>query len=251
MSLRAYIHKLENEKKLLRVSQTVSKALEMAAILKQCEPNPVLFEKVQESGFPVIGNLFCSKADLADYFGIQVSEIIPLLLSAIQNRSPSRSSPTQPARKWFMTTPTWICCPFCSTATRMAALISVRVWCWRTIRCMGRMRISTVACSFQRQKWQCGWSVTGILTAICGDQKAVDVAICIGNAPNILVAAATSVDLGVNELEIAHALEPFDVVRAKTSNLLIPAETEFVYRRHHLPGQDPCRRTVCGSDGNL
>jgi len=37
------------------------------------------------------------------------------------------------------------------------------------------------------------------------DQQAVDVAICIGNAPNVLVAAATSVELGVNELEIANA----------------------------------------------
>ncbi len=60
------------------------------------------------------------------------------------------------------------------------------------------------------------------------DLKAVDVAICIGNAPNILAAAATSVDLGVDELSIANALEPFQVVRAKTSDLLIPAETEFV-----------------------
>jgi UbiD family decarboxylase len=60
------------------------------------------------------------------------------------------------------------------------------------------------------------------------DQKVIDVAICVGNAPNILLAAATSVDLGINEVEIANALEPFDVVKAKTSDLLIPAETEFV-----------------------
>ena len=44
----------------------------------------------------------------------------------------------------------------------------------------------------------------------------------------MLAAAATSVDLGVNELEIANALEPLQVVRALTSDLLIPAETEFV-----------------------
>src|SRR5512143_3575375 len=60
------------------------------------------------------------------------------------------------------------------------------------------------------------------------DLRQVDVAICIGNAPNILAAAATSVDLGVNELEIANALEPFQVVQAKTSDILIPAQTEFV-----------------------
>jgi UbiD family decarboxylase len=56
----------------------------------------------------------------------------------------------------------------------------------------------------------------------------VDVAICIGNPPNVLAAAATSVDLGVDELEIANALEPMQVVKAVTSDILVPAETEFV-----------------------
>lgn len=51
MPLRAYIHKLENEKKLIRVGQPVTKNLEMAGILKECEPNPVLFEKVQNQNF--------------------------------------------------------------------------------------------------------------------------------------------------------------------------------------------------------
>jgi UbiD family decarboxylase len=60
------------------------------------------------------------------------------------------------------------------------------------------------------------------------DLKQVDVAICIGNAPNVLAAAATSVDLGVNELDIANALEPLQVVKAVTSDILVPAETEFV-----------------------
>jgi UbiD family decarboxylase len=36
------------------------------------------------------------------------------------------------------------------------------------------------------------------------------------------------VDIGINELEIANALEPLKVVRAKTVDVLIPAECEFV-----------------------
>ena len=70
----------------------------------------------------------------------------------------------------------------------------------------------------------------------------VDVAVCVGNAANILVAAATSVDIEVDELWIANSLEPLEVVRAKTVDLLIPAEAEFVvegtvYRdRRHAEG---------------
>jgi UbiD family decarboxylase len=60
------------------------------------------------------------------------------------------------------------------------------------------------------------------------DQKEIDIAVCIGNSPNVLVAAATSVDIGIDELEIANALEPLDVVQATSVDLLIPAEAEIV-----------------------
>jgi UbiD family decarboxylase len=70
----------------------------------------------------------------------------------------------------------------------------------------------------------------------------LDVAVCIGLPPNILAAAATSVAIGVDELTIANALEPFAVVPAKTVDALVPAEAEFViegtvYRdRRHTEG---------------
>ena len=58
--------------------------------------------------------------------------------------------------------------------------------------------------------------------------KELRVAVCIGNTPNILLAAATSVALGQNELEIANTLEPFGVTKAQTFDAWIPAEAEFV-----------------------
>jgi 2,5-furandicarboxylate decarboxylase 1 len=60
------------------------------------------------------------------------------------------------------------------------------------------------------------------------DVKELDVAICIGNSLNVLAAAATSVEIGVDEMEIANALEPVQVVQAKTVDVVVPAETEFV-----------------------
>jgi 4-hydroxy-3-polyprenylbenzoate decarboxylase len=62
----------------------------------------------------------------------------------------------------------------------------------------------------------------------------LDVAVCVGVPPEVLLAAATSVGLGVDELEIANALStrclkrPFNLVHAKTVDLNIPAEAEFV-----------------------
>jgi UbiD family decarboxylase len=60
------------------------------------------------------------------------------------------------------------------------------------------------------------------------DLKQVDVAVCVGCPPNVLAAAATSVEMGVDELEIANALEPLPVVHARTVDVFVPAEAEFI-----------------------
>lgn len=60
------------------------------------------------------------------------------------------------------------------------------------------------------------------------DQQEMDVAICIGNGPNVLLAAATSVERGRDELEIANTLEALEVTRAENSDLWIPADCEIV-----------------------
>jgi UbiD family decarboxylase len=70
----------------------------------------------------------------------------------------------------------------------------------------------------------------------------VDVAVCVGNSPAVLAAAATSVAIGINELEIASALEPLRVAKARTVDVLVPADCEFVlegtvyFDRRHAEG---------------
>jgi UbiD family decarboxylase len=76
----------------------------------------------------------------------------------------------------------------------------------------------------------------------------LDVAVCIGVPPSVLVAAATSVGLGMDEAKIANALstlylgEPVNLVQAKTVDLLVPADAEIVlegkvhYDKRHAEG---------------
>jgi len=56
----------------------------------------------------------------------------------------------------------------------------------------------------------------------------LDVAVCIGLPPSILLSAAISPALGVNELEIANTLHKLNLVKCKTNDLMIPADTEIV-----------------------
>jgi len=56
----------------------------------------------------------------------------------------------------------------------------------------------------------------------------LDIAICIGNSTAVLLAAATSLPKGVDELGMANALEKTELVKCKTVNLEVPKECEIV-----------------------
>ncbi|NTU63572.1 MAG: hypothetical protein HGB05_09240, partial [Chloroflexi bacterium] len=88
MPLRDYLRKLDERGDLIKVSAPISQTYEIAGVLKQLEPKPVMFECVTESTFRAMGNLFCDKASFADYFNIKVNKLIPFLARAIDQRRP-------------------------------------------------------------------------------------------------------------------------------------------------------------------
>lgn len=228
MSLRDNLHQLESQRRLVRVATPVSKTFEIAGVLKRLEPQPVLFEHVKESAFPVVGNLFCSKAAFADYFGIRPAEIIPFLTAAIENRRPPEVTGDAPCQEVIDLHPDLDRLPILFHCEQDGGnYISSGV-------VLARHPVYGQNADFHRcmQFSKTEMAVRVVrgrhFDRFLRDLGQVDVAICIGNAPNILAAAATSVELGVNELEIANAMQPFRVVKAVTSDLLVPAESEFV-----------------------
>lgn len=228
MTLREYIQKLDVQNNLCHIQKPISKTLEISGFLKQMEPAPVFFHQVCESQFPVIGNLFCSKKGFADYFNIKVSEIIPFLASAIQNPKKCEITTNAPCQEVILDDPDLDLLPILFHCHRDGGnyISSGIVIAGHPVhgqnadfhRCMQISKTSMAMRVVRNRHFD----------QFLRDRQAVDVAICIGNAPNVLAAAATSVALGVNELEIANALEPLQLTKAKTSNLLIPADSEFV-----------------------
>lgn len=228
MSLRDFLYSLDSQRRLVRVESPVSKTFEIAGLLKHLEPRPALFERVKESAFPVVGNLFCSKAAFADYFGIRPAEIIPFLTAAIENRCPPEVTRDAPCQEVVDLHPDLDRLPILFHCEQDGGnYISSGV-------VLARHPVYGQNADFHRcmQFSKTEMAVRVVrgrhFDRFLRDLGQVDVAICIGNAPNILAAAATSVELGVNELEIANAMQPFRVVKAVTSDLLVPAESEFV-----------------------
>ncbi|MGD0004795.1 MAG: UbiD family decarboxylase [Anaerolineaceae bacterium] len=228
MSFRNYLHNLEAQGRLAVIQEPISKIYEIAGVLKQLEPQAAQFERVTKSDFRVAGNLFCTKAAFAEYLGIKTAQIIPHLINAIDHHTACEEIASAPCQEVVWYEPDLDRLPILRHCEKDGGnYISSGVFIARHPhygpnvdfhRCM----------QFSKKEMAVRVVRSRHFDVYLKDLKQVDVAVCIGCPPNLLAAAATSVAIGINELEIANALEPLQVVRAKTVDLLVPAEVEFV-----------------------
>ena len=202
MPLRPYLQKLEKQQRLTKIIAPISKTYEIAGVLKQLEPTPVLFETIKESDWRVVGNLFCTKAAFADYFGIDVPGIIPMLAQAIDRRRPAEIIDLAPCQEVVHTDPDLDWLPILKhCAGDGGNYISAGVVIAKHPRYGQNMDFHRC---MQFSKTEMAMRVVGSrhFDTFLRELGQVDVAVCVGNPPNVLAAAATSVALGIDELEI-------------------------------------------------
>jgi 2,5-furandicarboxylate decarboxylase 1 len=228
MILENYIRKLKEQDKITTIRKEISKNLEIAGVLKSLEPRPVLFENVKESAFRVAGNLFCNKMQVAEYFGIQAEQLIPFLTKAIENRSSPELVDTAPCQEVVESKVDLDKLPILfhnkvdgGPYISSGVVVAVDPEYGQNLDFHRAMQIGKdrmVARVVRGRDFHRFLEKNG----------EVDVAFCIGNTPEVLLAAATSVETGIDELEISNALQKREVVKAKTVDLRIPADSEFV-----------------------
>jgi 2,5-furandicarboxylate decarboxylase 1 len=225
MSFRSHLEKL---KELNVVKKDVSKKLEASAIINELYDKPVLFEKIKESDFKIAGNIFPTKQAVADYLGCKVNELIPKITKAIENPAKPEIVENALCQEVEMREvdldklPILFHCPndggnYISSGVAIAKHPEHG----QNLDFHRCMQISKNKLSVRVVKGR-------HFNAFLEEQKEMPIAVCVGNGANVLIAAATSVELGMDELEIANALEPLKVVKAKTFDAFIPADCEFV-----------------------
>jgi UbiD family decarboxylase len=229
MDFRQYVDKLEREGNLYRIRKVVSGDVEAAAILKTAEPTPVLFENIKETkGFPVAGNVFCTKESIAKYFGITTADLIPKLTKAIDQRSQPEEIKNAPCQEVDMGTVDLNKLPiFKYNKGDGGKYISSAVVVTRDPE-YGQNLDFHRAMQISNNKMTTRIVEGRDFYKFLERNGEVEAAFCVGNTPNVLVAAATSVQTGIDELYIANALEKMRVTKAKSVNLIIPADCEVV-----------------------
>ncbi|MFX1432625.1 MAG: UbiD family decarboxylase [Promethearchaeota archaeon] len=228
MGFREYLNRIDESGLLKKVDVEVSKKLEISGILKEMEPTPVLFNNVNESEFRVVGNMFCSKSVIASYFGVTPASLIPMLSKAIIERKDPEVISNAPCQEVIESNVDLDKLPILFHCEKdggnyisSAVVVAKDPDYGQNLDFHRAMQISKDKLATRIVKGRHFYK-------FLEKNGELDVAFCIGNTPNILVAGATSVDIGVDELTIANALEPINLVKANSVDLLIPAEVEFV-----------------------
>ena len=228
MGFREYLKKIDEEGLLRKVNVEVSKKLEISGILKKVEPTPVMFNNIKESEFRLVGNMFCTKNVIASYFGVTPADLIPMLSRAIKECSEPEIISNAPCQEVIESKIDLDKIPILFHCEKDGGnYISSAVVITRDPDYGQNMDFHR-AMQFSKEKFATRIVRGRHFHKFLEKNGELDVAFCIGNTPNVLIAGATSVDIGVDELYIANALEPVKVVKANSVDLLIPAEAEFI-----------------------
>ena len=84
MYLRAFLSKLEQEKKLVRVTKEVSPQYEIANIMYSLDEQPVIFEKVKGYPFSIFGGITSNRDIIAAGLGTTKEQLLFKLVDALR-----------------------------------------------------------------------------------------------------------------------------------------------------------------------
>ena len=227
MSFRKWVERLRASGKLAEAKKPLSSHLEAAAFIKALEPKPALLRVV---GFeiPVAANVCASRGLIAEYLNIQPNQIVTKLLAAIEHPSKPKQMEGPPCFEASENQVDLNQLPLLLHAENdggkyisSAVVIAHHPTLGQNVSFHRLMQIGKDELAIRIVPRH----LHTILEKTAGE---LPVAICIGNAPNVLLAGACSVELGRDELEVANTLEPLKVAKCAEANCYVPAESEFV-----------------------
>ena len=230
MGFRNFIDQLTKSGELTRITQPVSTEYEIASIIEALGEKPVYFENVKESSFPVVGGLVSSKDLIARSVGTTKDKLLPILSSAIEKPVAPKLLVKAQCQEVVEKTVDLTKLPIMRYTEKdggkyipsAVSIVKDPQLCSRNM-CFHRLMLldnNHFAVRIVEER--------GTDTALKKAGGELDIAICIGNSTAVLLAAATSLPKGVDELGMANALDKTELVKCKTIDLEVPADSEFV-----------------------
>jgi 4-hydroxy-3-polyprenylbenzoate decarboxylase len=240
-SMRAFLSALADAGDLVTIPDPVNLDYEIAACLAEADKGPALwFQDVKSDAgrlaMPIVGNLLNSLPRLASGMSRTTREMQTALIAAIEKPLPHRIVSSAPCQEHVVVAPSlldelpiprffekeggpYITAGAIVASDRMTGQANLSIA--RLMPLGGNRAFVGIAPNHH---------LAILARAAHARGEKLDIAVCIGNHPAVLIAACLYLRIGDDELPIAGALigEPLEVIGCTQSDLLVPAHCECV-----------------------
>jgi len=229
MNLRPFLKQLEEQEKLVRITKEVSVKYEIANIMYSLNEKPVIFENVKGYEFPIFGGITSDRDIIAQGLGTAKNKLMMKLVDGLRHPKVPEVVEKGPCQEVVIQNPDLKKLPLLfhvdGDGGRYATATVATIKDPQTGRNVAYHRLME-----QGHNRFTARLIKGRQTRTTYDRTAGDLemAVCIGNSIAVMIAASLGPPPGVDEFSIAHALDPMKMVKCKTKNLEVPAESEFV-----------------------
>jgi UbiD family decarboxylase len=231
VNFRNFLKKIDESGRLTRIRKEVSIEYDMAGAIDALGEKPVMFEKVKETGTPVVAGLLSSKDLISEALGIERTELLRKLAFALENPVPPDMAREGDCQEIVQKDIDLTKLPIMRYTEKdggryVTSAIAIvrdpesraRNVCFHRLMILDRNHF--VARIVENR---------GTDTALKKAGGEIDVAFCIGNSTATLLAASTTLPMGVDEFGMANALDRTELVKCKTVDLEVPKECEIVF----------------------
>ncbi|MFP4609105.1 MAG: UbiD family decarboxylase [Candidatus Aenigmatarchaeota archaeon] len=231
MHLRPFLDRLEEKDELIRIDKEVSHIYELANVMNSLGEKPTVFEDVKGFSFPVFGGITSDRDLIAESMGTEKKKLLPKLVDALRDPTPCEMVSEAPCQEVVLKDdkvdldiiPMLHHLPGDGGRYGTATVAVIkdpetgRNASYHRIMQVGKNRC-TARLIPKRQTRTTYDKIEGDL----------EMAICVGNSVEVMVAASLGPPPGVDELEIANTLDRTPLVKCVTKDLEVPAQSEFV-----------------------
>ena len=230
LGFRGFVEQLDKNGELTRIRREVSTEFELAGVIEALGERPVLFEKVKDSSITVAAGLLSSKDLIARGLGISKEQLLPKLSAALEKplapdvvdqggcqeiveqdvdltKLPIMRYTEKDGGKYVPS----------AVAIIKDPKFKTRNMCFHRLMLLDKNHFAARIVENR-----------GTDMALKKAGGELDVAFCIGNSTAVLLSAATTLPMGVDELGMANALEKTGLVKCKTVDLEVPKDSEII-----------------------
>lgn len=243
MSLRDFIQKVTETGDLVEIRRQADPYLEIAQVINKLDGKPLLFSQVKGSDYRVVAGVCSARRYFALDLGVEPERLLAVLSEALAHPVAPALLDSGPCQEVVETEADLRTLPILThLATDGGPYVTSGVSVikdpdyGRNVSFHRLMRLGP------RQFAARVVEGRGTDTALGKIEEGLPVAICIGNSIPVLLAAAMSPPKGVDELGIANALRPTPLVKCRTVDLEVPADSEIVLEgqiTHRLADEGP------------